>query len=349
MSCFITPSHINFLSGYTASFLRDLKLEDSFLAACLSDQVPGDDTPPKDDDSDVPLSDLPGGKVPAETSTLDEKIKELGKEQKSVVLEPLEKTEMQVKQVFIKDVPLRYHPKGYSDIAICQLTAVAGTILKTHAIKPNLSNTNQVEIAFDTDPALYKGRNRVKQSWNDGYRWLAHQIMAGLDDVLVKENKQVTDDFQWDDAVEVEAHSIDPYVLGLREGPTADGSSLYETECVTLENLDGNVVPCWVITAFFLVRPKRDSQVRAEGNLTIDLPFTPPPPPPPPSLFDDDVSVGGGSDLGKPDKPTSGKKMRGSHASRMASRAAQFGMFALIGVCSFVVGQQMPGATTPTP
>lgn len=62
MNCFDLLSHL--LSGYTSSFLRDSKSEDSYLAACLSDQVPGDDTPPKDDNSDVPLSDL-GEKVPA--------------------------------------------------------------------------------------------------------------------------------------------------------------------------------------------------------------------------------------------------------------------------------------------
>lgn len=227
---------------------------------------------------------------------------------------------------------------------------------QSSAIKPNLSNTNEIEVAFDTDPALFEGRNHVKQSWNDCNRWLAHQITAGLDSVLCEEKKTVTDNFQWEDGIKVEAHSIDPYVLGLHERPTADGASLHETECVRLENLDGDVVPCWVITGFFLIRPDRDSQVRTEGNLFIDLPFTPPTPPPDP-VFDDDAPMGGDDDddFTKPEKPTSGglgKKARGSYASHMASRSAQFAMFGLIGVCSFLVDQngQALGLTgIPTP
>ena len=236
-----------------------------------------------DEDSDVPLADdgdkKPAAKKPAPPKkpapkkTVEESVNDLTDDLKAWTI--ADTKDMQIKTVLIYDVPVKADVVGTRDLLVVQVRAPPGAVLKTLKIKPQAEDTNCVDVTVDIDPHLSKGKFRMRSKW-EALNWhLTQELESGFNtsckaDVFPgTDHERDSDSFCWSDGLKSTVNPIDPYQISFRRRPTRPGKSLYEIERVEVAGADGvEIVPCFVVTAFFFVEKPR--QTRDTGDLRIN-------------------------------------------------------------------------------
>jgi hypothetical protein len=287
--------------GYPQGFAVRVGLIDSSLAGTFSppeeQQVPGSDSagdedyqpPPQaeeaeddDDDAGVPFADetpppppprpkpKPAPKPTKKAPTFDDINRQFSK------LKISGTGEMQIKTLFLKDVKLRGAGASFydDDILVSQFRPPPGAVLKSLKVKPKIEDANKVDVSVDCDSSISNGEARCKSSWLETNPGLAGRIGRGLQESCDHDVapglgiEQDKDSFCWPDGKRSKIVPLDPFVLGFHYAPAYPGQSLFEIHKVQTDLRSGKkVVPCYVVTAFFLVEQPR--LYRDFGDLEI--------------------------------------------------------------------------------
>lgn len=274
-------------AGYPNTFAQKAGLIASKLGGSLGAQKPGSDNDEDDEDSDVPLAASFKNKTPTKTSPKRTPSKkplayfnlndlEEALEEADLVEEP--NSDMQLKTAFLSNVPIKGESVPSANILVCQMRAPPGGVLPTTQIAPQADDSHYIDVSIDIDPNVSSGDIRTKEKWHNNNPTLAKTLATALtvsceEDIVLGSNPKHARDrctFKWPDDLKSQLNPIDPWKIGFRKRPSGATRPLYEVHEAQLRGQDGSVVPCYFITAFFLVDTPALRKAEAGAGLTIN-------------------------------------------------------------------------------
>jgi hypothetical protein len=124
-----------------------------------------------------------------------------------------------------------------------------------------------------------KGSKSIKKDWKKGNGDLAVGLEALFD--LAWKDKYGVDGttpvcgkliqpFEWPNGLKSQLNPVDPFVLGLRVGPSSGDQTLFETKTIQVTSKSGRVVPAARLTAFFFVEKYTHINNTSGKGLKID-------------------------------------------------------------------------------
>ena len=273
------------LSGFPRKFLQESGLLASGLGGSLArnrHQAGGDneeDCTPKDDaaeEPDVPFAEEPppaAAPAPQPACTIEEELEDLTENLSKFSIHTT--SEMQIKAFHLLDVAIQGDVVDTADILGVQVRPTPGTILNTLLIAPRSDDPSQVDVSGCLHHNVSNGMARTREKWADRDRNLTKRIGQALqsscdeDAVSDSEPKHEvdTDSFVWPDGLKSQLIPIDPWKIGLRSHPVRQGRALYEIDTVNLGTDAKAVVPCSLVTVFFMVEKPRHT--RGLGDLRL--------------------------------------------------------------------------------